>query len=128
MAQRVLLLKRGVMKPYLIAILLGSAACGGGSAYDDAVDDVCSTFVDCGGLFASEAQCHDFYDKVYDDLEARCDDPGPIQDAYARNLDCITAAIDANDCAAVFSACQSERAAYEALRDADNESCEPDDD
>lgn len=125
--QRALRNNRGVMKHYVIAILLGSAACGG-STYAEAVDDICETFVGCAGLFASEAACHDFYDKVYDDLDARCDDPGPIQDAYARNLECLAAAIDVDGCSALFSACQSEREAYEALRDADNASCEPDDD
>jgi hypothetical protein len=117
------------MKPHLIALLLLAACGGGGSAYDEAVDDLCDKFeARCGGLFASTSACRSFYQQVHADLEARCDDPAPIQDAYATSLSCVAAAIDANGCSVLVNACGAERDAYEALLAADNPMCEPDDD
>lgn len=115
-----------LMTCFLLAL---TGACGddGGdaSSSEAAVTSATCTALSSCDFFTTQAECEGFYAQVFVDLDERCNDPGPVKEAYIDSLNCVAeegcAAIDGTVCGALYDE-------YDALKEADGPECQPDDD
>ncbi len=70
------------------------------------------------------AECVGFFDKVFSDLDERCTNAAEVSARYQDSMACVTDQV----CTDLFSACESERDAYEQALQQGGEGCQPDDD
>ena len=108
--------------------LLLAGACGGdddGGGGGDAIDAICTHYIECG-VADSREECTAFFEKVFSDLEERCDNAAEVSELYRDSMRCVAEV----SCEDLFmdGFCEDEEAAYDAAKAAGGETCEPDDD